>query len=184
MAARHALNIPLPPPLNPLEAPIKCLQKQLFNPLRQFNSAKPYFPMRRHLDHFLELNISPQERYRLRNKAEGLCPRCGRRPAWGSLECPRHQSRSRKSSRRWQGGHPERAAQRNLERQQRYAYFRGHNYSPAESRVYSGSPKWLISPPFPCSLPAKTKIITKWPKFREPKPSWKAIYEQKRAWQR
>jgi hypothetical protein len=140
---------------------------------------------RRHLDYFLEMDATPQARYRLRNKAEGRCVRCRRLPVSGTLLCARHLLQCRKWAARWRERHAERLVAINQARKLRYRQFRKHGYSPAEARKYSASLKYLISAPPPAPPAPPVPKIPKW-KEPGPKPKYPEIpkAEADAFWQR
>jgi hypothetical protein len=90
------------------------------------------------IDQFVDLQIARQARYRLRRRAEGRCPYCGRL-AWGYSRCKRHLRKARASSRRYRGNHKEKVLEYNEGRRKEYRRLRSLGYLGVEARRLSGS---------------------------------------------
>lgn len=94
--------------------------------------------IRRKIDHFSDLPISPQRRYSLRNRAMGSCARCQKSSPWHYL-CDRHRHLARRAEARRKKRNVSRLADYNADRRRRYGELRAMGISASNARRASGS---------------------------------------------
>jgi hypothetical protein len=113
-------------------------------------------PRYRGPDFVSDLPLSASGKYSRRNLIEGKCSKCPRK-AFGHHRCRTHRQSASEAAQRSRRRHPKRVAQRNRERREAYAKWRARGYSPAESRIYSGSSHWGWDAPGPQPIIALPK---------------------------
>jgi hypothetical protein len=111
--------------------------------------------MRRIIDQFESLKISPQRRYRLRQCAQGRCPDCGD-PSEGQYRCARHRRKAARGQRKRRAGHPGNRRPEHEARRDRYNSLRKRGHSSAEARMYSSGKARMQSAPPPAPPKART----------------------------